>query len=179
MNPTRTSKFLSLILRHRPETIGITLDAEGWADVDALLAGMARNGTTLSFDELIELVETNDKRRFAFNGDESAIRAVQGHSREVELGYEPVTPPARLYHGTVEKFLDPIREGGLKRGRRQYVHLSLDRETATKVGSRRGAPVILTIDCAAMEADGHVFYRADNGVWLTDHVPPHYISGLD
>ena len=176
MNPIQASKFLSLILRHRPETVGITLDAEGWADVDALLTGMARKGTRLSFDELVEIVESNDKARFTFNEDQTGIRAVQGHSREVELGYDPIAPPAELFHGTVERYLAAIREGGLKRGRRQYVHLSPDRETAAKVGARRGRPVILTIDSAAMHADGDIFYRADNGVWLTDHVPPRFIT---
>lgn len=176
MNPVRVSKFLSLVLRHKPDTIGIALDAQGWADVGDLLSGMAKKGTAIGFDQLVEVVETNDKRRFAFNEDRTLIRAVQGHSQEVELGYAPMQPPAELFHGTVERFLSSIREQGLKRGRRQYVHLSPDRDTAIKVGARRGDPVILTIDTGRMHADGHSFYRADNGVWLTDHVPPGYID---
>lgn len=179
MNPVRVSKFLSLVLRHKPDTIGIELDPEGWADVGALLAGMAQKGTAIDFDQLVEVVETNDKRRFAFNEDRSRIRAVQGHSQSVELGYEPMQPPAKLFHGTVARFLPSIRDEGLKKGRRQYVHLSPDRDTATTVGARRGDPVILTVDTGRMHADGHCFYRADNGVWLTDHVPPGYIDGAN
>ena len=178
MNPVRVSKFLSLVLRHRPDTIGITLDAQGWADVGDLLAGMAGKGTRIGFDQLVEVVATNDKRRFAFNEDRTRIRAVQGHSRDVDLGYAPVAPPDQLFHGTVARFLPAIRDEGLNKGRRQYVHLSPDRETATKVGARRGDPVILTVDTARMSADGHTFYRADNGVWLTDHVPPGYIDDM-
>jgi putative RNA 2'-phosphotransferase len=175
MNPIKVSKFLSLILHHRPETIGITLDAEGWADIEVLLSGMARKGTTISREQLAEIVDTNDKRRFTFNEDGTMIRAVQGHSREVELGYEPVEPPRELFHGTVEKFLPAIRNEGLKHQRRQHVHLSPDKATASRVGARRGQPIILSINSAAMHADGHDFYQADNGVWLTDHVPPRYI----
>jgi putative RNA 2'-phosphotransferase len=175
MNLVRTSKFLSLILRHRPEAAGIGLDAEGWADVPALLAGMARRGHALTLEELRQVVETNDKRRFAFDTDGSRIRAVQGHSRPVELGYAPVEPPERLFHGTVERFIASIRAEGLLPGRRQHVHLSPDRETADKVGRRRGRPVILTVDSRAMAGARHVFFRADNGVWLTARVPAGFI----
>lgn len=175
MNVTRMSRFLSLILRHRPEVAGIELDREGWADVAELLDGMARAGRSISLEQLVQVVERNDKGRFAFNEDRSRIRAVQGHSRRVDLGYAPVAPPERLYHGTVERFLAAIRKQGLKRGQRHHVHLSPDRETAEKVGARRGRPVILTIDSRRMAEDRHVFYLADNGVWLTDRVPPEYI----
>lgn len=177
MNNVRIGKFLSLVLRHTPEAAGITLDAEGWTDVAALLDGLERAGRGIDFDQLAELVETNDKRRYAFNGDRTRIRAVQGHSRDVDLGYPPEEPPALLYHGTVARFLESIRAEGIKRGDRHHVHLSPDRETATRVGARRGKPVILTIDSARMWADGHIFHRADNGVWLTEHVPPDYIAG--
>ena len=175
MHDVRTSKFLSLILRHRPTAAGISLDAEGWADVDALLAGMARRGHALRFEDLVRVVETNDKRRYAFNEDRTRIRAVQGHSHPVDLGYAPTEPPEFLFHGTVARFIEPIRTQGLLPGTRQHVHLSPDRQTAEKVGRRRGEPVILTIGSRAMAAQRHLFFRADNGVWLTLHVPAEFI----
>lgn len=171
----KTSKFLALILRHRPEAAGIALDPEGWTEVDALLAGMARRGHTLRLEDLVRIVETNDKRRYAFNADRSRIRAVQGHSRAVDLGYAPTEPPEFLFHGTVERFIGSIRAQGLLPGSRRHVHLSPDRQTAEKVGQRRGQPVILTIGSRAMAAQDHKFYRADNGVWLTAHVPAAFI----
>lgn len=179
MNPIKTSKFMSLILRHRPEAAGIDLDPAGWADVEALLAGMARNGHPISRADLATIVETNNKRRYAFSEDGSRIRAVQGHSRAVELDLPPTPPPPRLFHGTVERFLDSIREKGLIKGRRQHVHLSADRKTADAVGRRRGQPVILTVDSAAMASGDHRFYISENGVWLTDHVPPRFIAAWD
>ena len=171
----RISKFLSLILRHRPETVAIELDSAGWAAVDALLAGMSAEGLAVSFEELVDVVETNDKRRFIFSEDRTKIRAVQGHSRDVDLGYVPTPPPRLLFHGTVARFLPAIRDQGLLRGRRQFVHLSPDEATAATVGKRRGQPIVLTIDARRMHADGHLFFRADNGVWLTAQVPPGYI----
>lgn len=179
MNPVKTSKFLSLILRHRPEIVGIDLDAGGWAAVDALLAGMARKGRRLSRADLDRIVETNNKRRFTFSEDGTRIRAVQGHSRAVELDLAPRDPPDLLFHGTVARFIASIRANGLVRGNRQYVHLSPDRQTADIVGRRRGAPVILTIDGAAMARAGHRFYLSENGVWLTDHVPAGFIVGWE
>ncbi len=170
------SKFLSLILRHQPEVIGITLDENGWTDVDELIAKMNTNGHRISFDELEEVVETNDKQRFAFSDDYNKIRASQGHSVNISLGLDPQEPPEYLYHGTVAKFLDSIRKEGLQRMSRQHLHLSRDRETAMKVGSRRGIPVILNINTGAMHQDGFLFYLSDNGVWLTDHVPAKYIK---
>lgn len=175
MNPFRVSKFLSLVLRHKPEAIGITLEEGGWVQVDELLAGMARKGRAIDFQQLAEIVETNNKRRFAFDETRTKIRAVQGHSQEVALGYTPVEPPPQLFHGTVERFLSSIREKGLLRGQRQHVHLSRDMETAQIVGKRRGNPVVLSVDAHAMHRDGHEFYLAENGVWLTDHVPALYI----
>lgn len=170
------SKFLSLILRHQPEVIGITLDENGWTDVDELIAKMNTKGHRISFDELEEVVETNDKQRFAFSDDYNKIRASQGHSVNISLGLDPQEPPAYLYHGTVSKFLDSIRKEGLQRMSRQHLHLSRDRETAVKVGSRRGIPVILNINSGDMHRDGFLFYLSDNGVWLTDHVPAKYIN---
>lgn len=179
MNEQQTksiSKFLSLILRHQPEVIGITLDENGWTDVDELIAKMNAKGHRISFEQLEEVVDTNDKKRFAFSPDGVKIRASQGHSVEVDLALAPKQPPEYLYHGTVAKFLDNIRKEGLQRMSRQHLHLSHDKETATKVGSRRGIPVILNINSGAMHRDGILFYLSDNGVWLTDHVPAKYIE---
>jgi putative RNA 2'-phosphotransferase len=170
-----TSKFLSLVLRHRPETIGIELDAEGWVDVEDLLAACARHGRTISRDQLDDLVRTNDKQRFAFSADGSRIRANQGHSLPVDLGLVPVEPPELLYHGTVRHFLDSIRRDGLTKGKRHHVHLSPDIQTATRVGQRRGRPIVLVIEAGRMFRERHKFYRSENGVWLTDAVPAAYI----
>jgi putative RNA 2'-phosphotransferase len=170
------SKFLSLILRHNPETIGLKLNENGWADVNELLLKARKNGPHFSFDDLQEVVATNDKQRFAFNEDVTKIRASQGHSVNITLDLTPQEPPAFLYHGTVAKFIDSIKKEGLQKMSRQHVHLSQDKETAEKVGSRRGIPKILHIRSGQMQLDGFVFYLSDNGVWLTDHVPAHYIN---
>jgi putative RNA 2'-phosphotransferase len=169
------SKRLSYVLRHRPDSIGITLDAAGWVAVDALLTALAGSGTALTRAELERVVATNDKQRFAFNADGSMIRAVQGHSTPVILGHPTAAPPQLLYHGTVERFLPDILRDGLKPGARHDVHLSPDEATARRVGARRGRPVILVIQAGDMHRDGHAFQIADNGVWLTPHVPPRYI----
>jgi putative RNA 2'-phosphotransferase len=171
----RISKFLSLVLRHMPETIGIQLDPSGWVPVDAVLAGCRDHGVPLTADELREVVTRNDKRRFALSPDGTQIRASQGHSLPVELGYEPLEPPELLYHGTAEKNLPSIRRHGLLKSRRHHVHLSPDPATATNVGMRYGKPVVLTIHSARMHGDGYAFYCSANGVWLTDHVPPGYL----
>lgn len=179
MSAVSTSKFLSLVLRHEPSRIGITLDPAGWTDVEALLAACAAHGVAITRGQLAELVAHSDKQRFALSADGARIRANQGHSVEVELGLAPQPPPARLYHGTVAAALDAIRATGLERRARHHVHLSAERDTASKVGARRGAPVILTVRADEMAAAGHTFYRSDNGVWLTDHVPPAFIDGPD
>ncbi|MEM8713422.1 MAG: RNA 2'-phosphotransferase [Planctomycetota bacterium] len=171
----RLSKFLSLVLRHKPQTIGIELDPEGWVDVDVLLAGAAAHGRSMDRATLEEVVATNSKKRFALSEDGTRIRANQGHSVKVDLGLEPKTPPATLFHGTVPAALDSIRTEGLQKRSRHHVHLSKDRETATVVGARRGEPIILEIDAAAMHAAGHVFFLSENGVWLTDAVPAQFI----
>jgi putative RNA 2'-phosphotransferase len=171
----RLSKFLSYVLRHRPDSIGLTLDESGWVDVEKLLAACHRHGHAMSRAELEEVVATNDKKRFSLTPDGRQIRANQGHSLPVELGLQAVEPPELLYHGTVARFLESIRQQGLLRGSRHHVHLSPDRQTAQKVGSRRGQPVILVIQSGRMHRDGLVFYRSENGVWLTDHVPPEYL----
>ncbi|MBX3480607.1 MAG: RNA 2'-phosphotransferase [Caulobacter sp.] len=166
------SKTLSYWLRHAPEAGGLVLDPAGWAPVDAVLTALKR----VSFDELLHVVENNDKQRFELSPDLDRIRARQGHSIEIDLDLPSSTPPATLYHGTVDRFLQAIFEGGLKKMARHHVHLSANLETATKVGARRGKPVILIVDAARMAADGHVFMVSSNGVWLTEAVPPAYLS---
>jgi putative RNA 2'-phosphotransferase len=172
----RTSKFLSLVLRHEPEKIGLTLDDAGWVDVQQLLAGLRAYGKDISRAQLEEVVATNEKKRFSFSEDGTRIRANQGHSVEVSLGYTPQTPPYQLYHGTATRFLGSISAGGLLKGARHHVHLSADTETALKVGQRHGRPAILIVDAAAMSAAGHAFFLSENGVWLVDHVPVDFIE---
>jgi putative RNA 2'-phosphotransferase len=170
------SKFLSLVLRHKPQEIGLQLNEEGWANVKELIEKINVTGTALDFNLLQTVVDTNDKKRFAFNEDKTMIRASQGHSIDVELNLEDVKPPEFLYHGTVNKFLAAIQKDGLQKMSRQYVHLSKDKETAATVGSRRGKPVILVIHSGVMYADGYKFYLSENGVWLTATVPVKYIK---
>ena len=177
-DPTRTSKFLSLILRHKPETVGLTLGEGGWLNVDELLTALARNGHPLTREQLDGVVANNEKRRFGYDATGLRIRAVQGHSQNVDLGYKPAVPPAILYHGTVGRFLSSILQRGLVRGSRRHVHLSQDVATARVVGKRRGKPVTLEIASGAMHQEGHSFFRADNGVWLTDHVPAEFVGHL-
>ncbi len=172
----RTSKFLSLILRHEPARFGLTLDGAGWVGVTDLLEAVNRNGVALTLEQLKHVVATNDKKRFEFSEDGQRIRASQGHSVEVDLQYEPQVPPEFLYHGTPERFLESIRATGLNKGQRHHVHLSPDAQTAVKVGERRGCPVVLTIRSGEMHRQGHVFYRSANGVWLVDHVPAQFIE---
>ena len=172
----RTSKFLSLILRHEPARAGIKLDSAGWVGVTELLEAVNRNGVSLTLEQLKHVVATNDKKRFEFSENGQRIRASQGHSVEVDLQYEPQAPPELLYHGTPERFLESIRATGLNKGQRHHVHLSPDPQTAAKVGQRRGRPVVLTIRSGEMHRQGHLFYRSANGVWLVDHVPPLFIN---
>ncbi len=177
-DPTSTSKFLSLILRHKPETVGLKLDEGGWLSVDELLIALARNDHPLTREQLDEVVADNDKKRFGYDSTGLLIRAVQGHSQDVDLGFEAVVPPDVLYHGTVERFLSSIMQRGLVKGRRRYVHLSQDVATARVVGKRRGKPVILEIASESMHQAGHSFFRADNGVWLTEHVPSEFLEHM-
>jgi putative RNA 2'-phosphotransferase len=170
------SKFLSFVLRHHPELIGLALDENGWADVATLLQAATTKDVHITLDELDEIVATNDKKRFIFNADKSRIRANQGHSINVDLALEPMQPPNILYHGTVDKFMDSIRALGLQKMERHHVHLSSNLATAQQVGSRRGKPVVLTVQAGLMYADGHVFYQSENQVWLTDAVPPKYLE---
>jgi putative RNA 2'-phosphotransferase len=175
----KKSRYLSLILRHRPEAVGLKLGRGGWVDVDVLLQALSAHGRGMSRDELTSVVEQNDKRRFSFSEDGRRIRANQGHSIPVDLGLQPTTPPPRLYHGTVERALSGIMRNGLQRKSRHHVHLSPDTKTARKVGARRGEPLILEIDAAAMAAAGHEFFVSENGVWLTESVPVQFLSLLE
>ena len=170
-----TSKFLSLILRHKPQVVGLELGDGGWVDVDTLLAACRKRGKNITRELLDEVVRDNDKQRFAFNDDRTRIRASQGHSLHVDLDLKPSVPPERLYHGTVDRFLPDIKREGLLKMQRHHVHLSSDEATASKVGQRRGRPVVLTILAKEMWEAGHRFYISDNGVWLTEHVPPEYL----
>lgn len=171
-----TSKFLSYVLRHRPDAIGIELDSEGWTGIDALIAAAARDGRRLDRALIDEVVASNDKQRFAVSSDGLRIRAVQGHSAAtVQLSHRALTPPPVLYHGTASRFVAAIRRQGLRPGSRHHVHLSQEQAAAFAVGTRHGMPVVLHVDAAAMDADGFTFYLAENGVWLTEAVPPRYL----
>ncbi|MEU3300927.1 MULTISPECIES: RNA 2'-phosphotransferase [unclassified Streptomyces] len=169
----KVSKYLSKHLRHQPERIGLALDPNGWVGIDELLRAAAAHGFRITRDELDHVVAANDKRRFMIDG--ARIRANQGHTVQVDLDLPVAEPPAYLYHGTVGRSLDVIRAEGLRPMARHHVHLSPDRETATRVGARRGKPVVLSVDAGAMHRAGHVFHVSANGVWLTDAVPPEFL----
>ena len=169
------SKFLSLVLRHQPALIGLQLDANGWVDIDTLIARAAPK-RRLDRALIDAVVATSDKQRFALSADGRRIRANQGHSVAIDLALPPATPPPLLYHGTATRFVDAIRREGLTPGSRQHVHLSRDIDTAVKVGSRHGTPHVLRVDAAAMTAAGHVFHVSENGVWLTAAVPVAFID---
>jgi putative RNA 2'-phosphotransferase len=173
---TTVSKYLAKYLRHAPHELGLTLQPGGWVPVDDLLAAARSHGFPISFDELVECVETNDKRRYSFDETGELIRANQGHSVEVDLHLDEREPPDVLYHGTVERFMLSILAEGLQKGQRHHVHLSRDVETARRVGARRGQPVVLTINAGRMHQDGHRFFVSANGVWLTNAVPPSYLT---
>ncbi|KAG8154326.1 RNA 2'-phosphotransferase [Burkholderia catarinensis] len=177
---TRISKYLSYLLRHEPQAIGLQLDPEGWADIGELIAGAARHGHRLDRATIETVCATSDKQRFALSDDGRRIRAVQGHSTSVvQRRYPAAQPPERLYHGTATRFLDSIRAQGLKPGARHHVHLSPDIRTALAVGTRYGVPVILEIDAQRMHRQGHTFFVAENGVWLTDAVPAECLTPID
>ena len=172
----RLGRFISLVLRHDPSAAGIALDDHGWAVVDDLLAGMNQRGHRIDYATLCRIVAENDKSRYSFSDDGQRIRANQGHSIDVDVELMVAIPPSKLFHGTAERFLDSIKREGLTRQQRQYVHLSTDVDTATKVGKRHGAPVMLRVDSAAMTRDGHTFWLSRNNVWLTDAVPWRYLA---
>lgn len=171
MNLTKISRYISLILRHKPEEIGITLDEHGWANVNELL-----NGVHIDMPTLEKIVATDDKQRYSFNEDKTLIRANQGHSIPVDVELEEVEPPEYLWHGTGEKYTQSILQAGLIPKSRLYVHLSYDTETALAVGKRHGVPVIFRIEAFRMHQDGFKFYLSKNGVWLTKNVPVEYLS---
>lgn len=170
-----TSKFLSLVLRHRPETTGVELDDAGWVDLTDLVEGAQRHGKRLTHELVIEVVHTNDKQRFALSDDGRRIRANQGHSIAIDLELTPTPPPPQLFHGTAERNLSKIMDQGLLQMNRHHVHLSADWKTAEIVGKRHGTPVVLRVDAQAMANDGFQFYMSRNGVWLTLAVPPSYL----
>jgi len=174
----KLSKFLSLILRHRPGAVGLELDKEGWVAVEDLMAGIQSkaNWSDAELQEVRYVVETNNKKRFEFSDDGKRIRARQGHSVKVELGLKRVKPPEFLFHGTVPKYIQGIKKGGLRPMKRNHVHLSADKETAVNVGSRRGKPIILVIRAGDMDKAGCHFFLSNNGVWLTKAVPSDFIN---
>lgn len=176
MELTQISKFMSLILRHKPETIGITLDEHGWANVDELIAGISKTHP-LNMKTLEKIVADDEKQRYSFNEDKTLIRANQGHSIPVDVELEEKEPPVFLYHGTGEKFVESINAQGLIPKSRLYVHLSSDTATATKVGKRHGRPVVYTVRSGDMYKDGYKFYLSVNSVWLTKEVPARYLKG--
>jgi putative RNA 2'-phosphotransferase len=172
------SKFLAKHLRHAPEALGLTLQPGGWVSVDDLLGASERAGFPITFEELTECVETNDKQRFSFDDTGDHIRGNQGHSVEVDLHLEEKEPPEVLFHGTVERFLASILAEGLKKGKRHHVHLSKDIETARKVGARRGKQIIFQVDAGKMHRQGFSFFASANGVWLTDSVPVLFLTRM-
>jgi putative RNA 2'-phosphotransferase len=178
MNLTKVSKFISLILRHKPEEAGITLDKNGWADTRALVKGVAEKYPGFTINDLIQIVKTDEKQRYAFTENLARIRANQGHSIPVDLELQPVEPPEYLWHGSGRKYQDSIIKDGLIPKSRQYVHLSDDFQTAVKVGERHGNPVVFYVCSGEMYKDGYIFYKSANGVWLTDRVPTNYIAGM-
>lgn len=176
---TRLSKFLSLVLRHRPDRIGLALDPQGWCAVDELIERSRKAGHDFDRQQLTALVAANDKQRFTLSADGSRIRAAQGHSMPVELGLTPQLPPMTLYHGTATRFLPAILREGLKPRSRRHVHLSADPAVAVQVGQRHGKPLVLAVAAGRMHAAGALFWCADNGVWLCDAVAPAYLTRLD
>lgn len=169
------SKFLSKYLRHEPETLGLSFEDGGWVNVVDLLAACHKKSFPITREELDEVVETSNKKRFSFNAEGNKIRANQGHSVEVDLQLKPAQPPSVLYHGTAERFLGAIQKTGLQKMSRNHVHMSIDKSTATLVGKRHGKPVVVSINAEAMFQDGYLFFVSDNGVWLTEHVPIKYL----
>jgi putative RNA 2'-phosphotransferase len=173
---TKASKFLSVILRHEPERVGLKLGEAGWVNIQELLQAVNDHGIPLTLEQLQHIVATSDKKRFAFSEDGLRIRANQGHSVEIDLQYSPQVPPELLYHGTATRFLDSIRQHGLQKMERHDVHLSAETKVTVQVGGRHGKPVLLTIKAGEMHRIGFVFRCSANGVWLVDHVPVEFIE---
>lgn len=179
MDKVRISKTLSFWLRHKPEAAGLSLSSDGWADIDSVLGALAGEIEGCGWEQLVEVIETSDKQRFELSADAGRVRARQGHSVVVDLDWPEAEPPEQLFHGTVVRFLDPILAEGLRPMARHHVHLSSDRVTAEKVGSRRGKAVILVIDARRLHLSGQPFLLTSNGVWLTSKVPADYLSICD
>lgn len=179
IDQVQLSKFLSFVLRHKPDAIRLALGPDGWVNIAELIERANAAGTRFDRKDLLQVVASSDKKRFSVSDDGLRIRAAQGHSVPVELGLVPQEPPAVLYHGTATRFLESIRSDGLKPQARQQVHLSIDRETAHRVGRRHGKPVVLRVDARAMHATGFRFYLTDNGVWLIDEVPPRFLMSTE
>ena len=171
-------RFISLVLRHDPESAGVTLDEHGWADVDGLIKGVCATGRKLDMETLERIVRENNKQRYSFNEDKTRIRANQGHSVDVDVQMQEAVPPDVLYHGTADRLLDDIREKGILKMSRRFVHLSKDMDTAEKVGARHGKPVVLVIDTAKMSADGYIFRISENGVWQSEDIPWRYVTEI-
>ena len=176
MNLTNLSRYMSLILRHKPEVIGITLDEHGWASVNDLICGIEKNNPEFNMDILEQIVRTDNKQRYSFNDDRSLIRANQGHSVNVDVELKEKEPPEYLYHGTGEKYVKSINQDGLIPKSRLYVHLSKDIKTAENVGKRHGKEVVYRINSGQMYRDGYKFYLSENGIWLTKEVPIKYLE---
>lgn len=173
----KISRFLTLVLRHDPASIGLKLDPHGWADIHDLIQCLAAHGKSISLSGLQNIVASNNKQRFAFSDDTNSIRASQGHSINIDLKLTPKSPPEVLYHGTTSRVMDSIEQEGLSKMSRQHVHLSSDLRTAHEVGKRHGSPIILEVAARLMESHHFNFFQSDNGVWLTDSVPPDYLNG--
>ena len=178
MNKTGLSRFIALILRHKPEAVGITLDEQGWASVSELLSGINASGNEIDMQMLEEIVAEDEKQRYSFNADKTKIRANQGHSVNVDVELKKAEPPEILFHGTGEKFVSSIKSEGLKPKSRLYVHVSKDRGTAVKVGSRHGKPVVFEVNSGEMSRNGFEFFLSENGVWLTKIVPAEYLREI-
>ena len=178
MDDIRISRFISLVLRHKPETIGINLDQHGWANVKDLIKGINSKYSPFELKDLERIVAEDEKGRYSFNADKTKIRANQGHSIDVDVELKKTTPPPVLYHGTATRFVDSIRKEGIVPKSRLYVHLSSDLETAIKVGKRHGNAVVFTVNCEQMIADGNEFFLSENRVWLTKFVHPKYLKVL-
>ncbi len=177
MDNKKVSKLLSFILRHQPQSIELELDIHGWANIQELLKKLKeKRNFDLSIERLREVVATNDKKRFIFDESETLIRASQGHSIEIDLALSPKTPPEVLYHGTASRNQMAITTEGIKKGQRQHVHLSATIDVARQVGKRHGSPIVCSVNAAQMALDGYLFYQSDNGVWLTDFIPPKYLT---
>jgi putative RNA 2'-phosphotransferase len=178
MNYIKNGRILTKALRHKPDTLNLKLDKNGYSSVESVLNGFKSIGIDMTFDQLKHIVKTDDKNRLSFNSTFDKIRANQGHSVKVDLNLKSTRPPSKLYHGTVQKHIDSIKNEGLRKMNRHHVHLSKDKQTAIKVGSRKGEPIILEIDSDKMYADDFKFFLSDNGVWLTEFVPPIYILNI-